>query len=649
MLITGIKMIRADQANEELTLELQRARKRITELEAFHTERPLGGETLQQIEAQGILESYSEGLLVLDRKGRLIDTNKKLEEISGYQKSELVGKTTLSLARLLTNKGLSVYWKNPLNKTFDTGKAPHEVDIFKKDGGLVTVQTVCQAFRKDNKVVGHLVILKDVTELRRTERESNASLEVYKSLVNHVGIGIFRATAGPVGRFLQVNQALEKITGYSREELLQMSVEDLYVHPEERIEHLKEALSGKPAKAREVRFKKKDGTEIIVRDQKIAVRSNDGKALYLEGFLEDITERKGIDQALQLSEQNLHNTLDSSPMGIYIIDADLNTLYANQALLDIFGYKNIEEIRANPLDEHYTPESREGLVQRRERYLRGEPNPDKFELDIVQVDGTIRHLQAYRKEILWNGKKQRQIIYNDITESKNAEKALKDSEQNFRNSLDNSSMGIRISGNTYGQILYANQALLDIFGFENIEELRATPLENLYTPECYSDFLLRREKISHGEQVSTQIEVDIMRKDGAIRHLQVFGRQVLWNGKFQAQTLFNDITDRKQAEEALKESEEKYRLIVENNNDVVFTFDRAEQLVYVSPSIKKMLGYNPSDLIGRTFDSLIHPDDLQGLREAIQRNIKNGSQTIGGNEYRVPSRFGRVALAQCFR
>jgi len=626
-------MIKADQAIEELTLELQRLRKRIAELEAFHTERQHGGETLQQSEAQTILESFAEGLLVLDKKGRLIDANKKWEEISGYQKKELVGKTTLSLARLLTHKGLTVFWRNPLKRTDGAGTVPYEVDVFKKNGELITVEITCHQLKTDGKIAGHLVILKDLTERRRTERESHESLEVYKSLVSHVGIGIFRVTAGPAGKFLQVNHAVEEITGYSREELLQMNVEALYVHPEERTEHIKEVLSGMPVKAREVRFKKKDGTEIIVRDKKIAVRSNDGKALYLEGFLEDITDRKVVEQALQSSEQNLHNTLDSSPMGIYIIDADLNTLYANQALLDIFGYENIDEIRAKPLDAHYTPESRVGLVQRRERHLRDEPNPDTFELDIVRKDGTIRHLQAYRKEILWDGKKQRQVIYNDITEGKNAEKALKDSEQNLHNFLDSAAMGIRIRTNGY--IEYANQALLDIFGFKNIEELIATPLENLYTPECYSDFLLRKEKISHGEQVSNPIELDIVRKDGAIRHLQVFGRQVLWNGKLQAQTLFNDITDRKQVEEALKESEENYRFIVENNNDVVFTFDRSEQFVYISPSIKKVLGYNPSDLIGHSFESLIHADDLQGLREAIQRNIKDGSQTLGGNEYRV--------------
>jgi PAS domain S-box-containing protein len=755
-------MIKADQANEELTLELQRLRKRITELEAFHAERQPGGETLQQSEAQTILESFAEGLLVLDKKGRLIDANTKLEEISGYQKRELVGKTTLSLARLLTHKGLTVFWRNPLKRMNDVNAVPHEVDIFKNNGELITVQITCHQLKMDGKIAGHLVILKDLTERRRTERESHESLEVYKSLVSHVGIGIFRVTAGPTGRFLQVNHAMEEITGYSRGELLQINVEDLYVHTEERTEHIKEVLSGVPTKAREFRFKKKDGTEITVRDNQAVVRGDDGKTLYLEGFLEDITQHKKAEQQLQESEENLRNSLDNSPMGIYIIDEDLNTLYANPALLDIFGYKHIDEIKVHPLDEYYSPESRLSLAQRRERYLRGELNPETFELDIMRNDGSIRHLQVFRKDILWSGKKQRQVIYNDITERKNAEKALKGSEQNLQNFLDTSVMGIRIRTNGY--IEYANQALIDIFGFKNIEELRANPLENCYTPESYADFLVRKEKIARGEPVPNPIEVEIARKDGTVRHLQVFGKQIFWNGKTQAQTFFNDMTERKQAEAELKESEEKYRalfengaegivvvqdgmvklvnsqlmemtgytneevykksfiefihpedramaaeqhqkrlngetapmqyslrvlnkngktlwfqlkgslitwgnktatlnmftditeqkeaeaalklseekyrLIVENNSEVIFTFDHAERLVYISPSIKNALGYDPSDLIGHSFTSLIHPDDLPDLRKAVQRNIQNGSQTPGGNEYRVRNASG---------
>jgi PAS domain S-box-containing protein len=833
-------MIRADQANEELGLELQRLRKRVSELESFHTERPLGGETLQQIEAKSILESYSEGLLVLDKKGRLIDTNKTLEAISGYHRSELVGKTTLSLARLLTNKGLSVYWKNPLNKTFDNNRAPHEVDIFKKNGGLVTVQTVCQELREDNNVVGHLVILKDVTKCRRAERESNASLEVYRSLVNHVGIGIFRSTAGPAGRFLQVNHALEKITGYSREELLQMNVEDLYVHPEERIEHIKEVLSGMPTKAREVRFKKKDGTEIIVRDQKIAVRSNDGKALYLEGFIEDISERKraeaqlqlsetkystlvekgsdgvvivqdgivrfansrtvdiigfipdeligrsfidfvspayqlltkdnygkrikgekvpgkyeieiiskdgryipvevnasaieyegkpavmtvirditeskqaqeklktseknlqnsldsspiGIrisdkddhtsyvnqafldvfgyanldevrnsppwkhytcdayasyilrhekfvrgepmpehveidiqhkdgsirhldvsmneilwdnrqqyqtlynditqqkqaEQLLQASEKNLRNSLDNSPMGIYIIDADQNTLYANQALLDIFDYQNLDELRANPLDAHYSPESRVALGQRRERYLRGEPNPDKFEIDIARKDGTTRRLLAYRKEILWNGKKQRQVIYNDITERKQTEQALQASEENFRNSMNSSLMGIRIVDAEW-HTLYVNRVFLDIFGFKNMDEVNSTSLQDRYTPEERVRYLQRQEKLARGESVPDSPSVEIVGKDGAIHVIKVYLKEVLWDGKQQRQMTYQDVTDLQQAEKALKASEQNFRNSMDSSLMGIRIMGDHDYTIYANQALLDMFGY----------------------------------------------------------
>ena len=119
-----------------------------------------------------------------------------------------------------------------------------------------------------------IAILRDVTERKQAEQALRESGEIYRSLVNNVRVGVFRSTPGRSGRFLEVNPAIEDITGYSREELLQMNVADLYVHPEERAAVLKEMASGVVKKPRELLFKKKDGTEIVVSDRKVAVRDS---------------------------------------------------------------------------------------------------------------------------------------------------------------------------------------------------------------------------------------------------------------------------------------------------------------------------------------------------------------------------------------
>ena len=97
-------------------------------------------------------------------------------------------------------------------------------------------------------------------------------------------------------------------------------------------------------------------------------------------------------------------------------------MYANQVFFDIFGYENIGEVSASPPQEHYTPESHADYVLRNEKILQGEPVPDKVEVDIVRKDGVVRHLQLFRKEVLWDGKQQFQIFYNDITERKQEKK-----------------------------------------------------------------------------------------------------------------------------------------------------------------------------------------------------------------------------------
>ena len=150
---------------------------------------------------------------------------------------------------------------------------------------------------------------KEISERKRSEKTLQESEEKYRGLVSNVKLGIFRSTPGPSGRFLEANPAMEEITGYSREELLQMNVSDLYVHPEERETVLKEIASTIGKTGRELRFRKKDGTEIVVSDTRIAIRDSGGNILYFDGIMEDITEHKRMEQELQKRNEQLdaHN------------------------------------------------------------------------------------------------------------------------------------------------------------------------------------------------------------------------------------------------------------------------------------------------------------------------------------------------------
>jgi PAS domain-containing protein len=102
-----------------------------------------------------------------------------------------------------------------------------------------------------------------------------------------------------------------------------------------------------------------------------------------------------------------------------------------------------------------------------------------------------------------------------------------------------------------------------------------------------------------GEPVPEKIEVDIIREDGIMRHIQVFRREVFWNGKQQYQTFYNDITEQKKIEIALKESEEKYRTVFESANDIIILLDTAGKILDVNARIKDVGGYGSDELIGK--------------------------------------------------
>jgi len=154
-------------------------------------------------------------------------------------------------------------------------------------------------------------------------------------------------------------------------------------------------------------------------------------------------------------------------------------------------------------------------------------------------------------------------VYNDITDRKRAEDALRRSQENFRHSLDESPMGVRIV-TVEGESIYANRAILDIYGYDSVEELKTTPTTNRYTSQSYAEFKIRREKRKAGDDGPSEYEISIVRKNGEIRHLQVFRKEILWDGERQFQVIYQDITARKQAEEKLHEKTHLNQILLDS-------------------------------------------------------------------------------------
>jgi PAS domain S-box-containing protein len=179
----------------------------------------------------------------------------------------------------------------------------------------------------------------------------------------------------------------------------------------------------------------KDGRTLWIESTFSIIRDENGKPLSLLCEGRNITERKQMEASLQKSEENFRHSLDDSPLGVRISTIEGETIYANRAILDIYGYDSIEELKAIQLKDRYTPESYAEFQIRKAKRLKGELGPSEYEIGIVRKDGEIRHLHVFRKETFWNGKKQSQVIYQDITLRRQAEGKLNEILGNLRQSI----------------------------------------------------------------------------------------------------------------------------------------------------------------------------------------------------------------------
>jgi PAS domain S-box-containing protein len=275
--------------------------------------------------------------------------------------------------------------------------------------------------------------------------------------------------------------------------------------------------------------------------------------------------------------------------------------------------------------------SREGVVEKFEVQFRKTPTSESGEIIWVSINAHIvkdtqGNISCYQGTI------------EDITERKQAEEKLRESEENFRRSLDDSPLGVRIV-TIEGETVYANRAMLNIYGYDSIEELRTTHLKERYTPESYAEFQIRKKKRQQGEYDPFEYGVNIVRKNGEVRNLQVFRKEILWNGERQFQTIYQDITERKRAEEEKRRLEERSLKIVEDIfrfiPEGVLVFSRKMELLRQNQAFRelvsgyaKRLGFAEDELENLIIDKIKAGLGDKNLKEIrISRKHKTGEKT----------------------
>ena len=353
-------------------------------------------------------------------------------------------------------------------------------------------------------------------------------------------------------------------------------------------------------------------------------RTSDGGLVCIRA---DITERKRAEAALRESEEGYRDLIEGAVQGI-VIDSNRKPLFANQVYADIFGYESAEEIVAlKSLQTLYAPHERRRVREYRRARMRGEAAPSHYEFEGVKKDGSHIWLETRLRVITWQGKAATQSNVTDITERKRTEEKLRKSEELLRGAVDSLQEGFA---------LYDADDRLVLF---NDEYRRLHPdTQNMIKPGLRYEDLLRANVANEANADALGREEEFIR-DRLERHRNPKGpieRRLTSGVTFiikESRTrdggitvTLTDITEQKRAEEALRESEERYRTLHEKTPVMVHSIDRDARLISVSDYWLEILGYERDEVLGRSIVEFYTDEARQYAEEiALPQFFKTGS------------------------
>jgi two-component system, cell cycle sensor histidine kinase and response regulator CckA len=445
---------------------------------------------------------------------------------------------------------------------------------------------------------------------RRIAREAETR---YRSLFEGVPVGLYRATLS--GQVLDANPALLQLLGFpSRESLMAVNMREIYVDPKMRRQFLERLEREGEVHDMELQWKRYGGQIITVRKGARPVRDPSGRLLHYEGVVEDITERKRARRELQESNQFRQEIIHGAGEGIVVYDRDLRYIVWNRYMEQMTGLLAERVLGRRPLDVF--PFLRDNGIDRLlERALGGDTaSSEDVPYAIPETGNAGWAIATYGPHRDSAGQIVGVIgIVHDVTERRRAEQALRESEERFRLMADAAPVMIW-TDDAGGMTNYFNKPWLDFTGRTLEQEVGLGSRDSIH-PEDLPRFVEVYTAAQAGRK-AFQTEYRLRRHDGEYRWvLETAMPRFAAAGEFEGFIgSVIDISERRQAEEAVRESEERFRFMADAAPVMIWLDDESGKCTYFSKPWLDFTGRRLEDELGLGWFEGVHPDDQEPIR-----------------------------------
>jgi PAS domain S-box-containing protein len=557
------------------------------------------------------LKSIHEGVFALDNEFKITRWNEMCEQMFAIKASEAIGKSAADVINMVEDypgqneKRINLLLEKGFNK---------EEQIYRTPRGDIWVDVQAQAMEENGKRYGWITLLSDITERKRAEEKFRESEEKFRSIVETSSDQIFMIDKDY--KLLSINQAAADLSRKSPQEMIGRSIFEVF--PENIAAGFSKNIKNVFDTSKGILIEEKmafQDREFYSSTNLNPIKDDTGNVLAVTGVVRDITERKQLEQELQQSRNSLLEAQQIARVGSWDWDILTNIISYSDEFNRIFG-QHIRNFEAF-LDSIH-PDDRESVDKSVNEALWAN-KPYDIECRIVLPNEEERIISAQGRVTFDNAGKPVRMIgtVQDITERRQVEEKLKQSEEKYRDLFENASDLIQ-SCTMEGKCIYVNKAWRDALGYSEKEVLNII-FWNIVHPDYLVHCKQAFQRVISGETVNN-IQTAFVAKNGRLIQVEGNVNPVRKEEKVVAiRAIFRDITERKEAEEKLLESEERYRDLFENANDLIQSVALDGHFMYVNTAWREALGYTEKEVEKLIIWDIVHPDYVEHCKDVFQK------------------------------